>query len=215
MTVGRKQRRERLLAAAQKAVAEHGADVRLKDVAQVAGLTSGAILYHFPDIQTLLVEANRAGMERFYDQRLKAISGSITPDRKLVVTIASGLPRDSEDEAVRLLCELGGAAGRYPRYAAMLTSLYDRQVAMYQVLLEDGAASGVFTLAQPSQTVARNIVALEDAYGYRMVARHSTIDHAAATQLILDYARLATGHLLDQPDPVGLDHTVPDAGVPA
>lgn len=215
MTVGRKQRRENLLAAAQKAVAEHGADVRLKDVAQVAGLTSGAILYHFPDIQTLLVEANRAGMERFYDQRLKAISGSITPDRKLVVTIASGLPRDSEDEAVRLLCELGGAAGRYPRYAAMLTSLYDRQVAMYQVLLEDGAASGVFSLAQPSQTVARNIVALEDAYGYRMVARHSTIDHAAATQLILDYARLATGHPLDQPEPTVPEPTVPDAGDPA
>jgi AcrR family transcriptional regulator len=199
MAVGRKERRENLLAAAQRAVAEHGADVRLKDVAEVAGLTSGAILYHFPDIQTLLVEANRAGMERFYDQRLKAISGSITPDRKLVVTIASGLPRDSEDEAVRLLCELGGAAGRYPRYAAMLTSLYDRQVAMYQVILEDGAASGVFTLAQPSQTIARNIVALEDAYGYRMVARHSTIDHAVATQLILDHARLATGHPLDQP----------------
>lgn len=210
MAVGRKQRRENLLAAAQRAVAEHGPDVRLKDVAEVAGLTSGAVLYHFPDIQTLLVEANRAGMERFYDFRLKAISGSITPDRKLVVTIASGLPRDSEDEAVRLLCELGGAAGRYPRYAAMLTSLYDRQVAMYQVILEDGAASGVFTLAQPSQTVARNIVALEDAYGYRMVARHATIDHPTATQLILDYARLATGHPLDQPDP-----TFPDAGAPA
>ena len=46
-----------------------------------------------------------------------------------------------------------------------------------------------------------HIVALEDAYGYRMVARHGTIDHAVATELILDYARLATDHPLD--DPVG------------
>ncbi|MEI5672869.1 MULTISPECIES: TetR/AcrR family transcriptional regulator [unclassified Nocardioides] len=205
MAVGRKQRRENLLAAARRAVAEHGADVRLKDVADVAGLTSGAILYHFPDVQTLLVEANRAGMERFYDERLRAVSGPMTPDRKLVVTIASGLPLDSDDEEVRLFCELGGAAGRYPRYAAMLTSLYDRQVAMYQVILEDGAASGVFTLAQPSLTVARNIVALEDAYGYRMVAHHPTIDQVVATRLILDYARLATGHALDQPDPSTLE----------
>ncbi len=83
----------------------------------------------------------------------------------------------------------------------MLTSLYDRQVAMYQVLLEDGAAGGVFTLADSSQMVARNIVALEDAYGYRMVAGHATIDHAAATQLILGFARLATGHPLDRPGP--------------
>lgn len=214
MAVGRKQRRENLLAAARRAVAEHGADVRLKDVADVAGLTSGAILYHFPDVQTLLVEANRAGMERFYDERLRALSGPMTPDRKLVVTIASGLPRDSDDEEVRLFCELGGAAGRYPRYAAMLTSLYDRQVTMYQVILEDGAASGVFTLAQPSLTIARNIVALEDAYGYRMVAHHPTIDQGAATGLILDYARLATGHPLDQPDPATLDATL-DAGAPA
>jgi len=199
MAVGRKERRENLLAAARRAVAEHGADVRLKDVADVAGLTSGAILYHFPDVQTLLVEANRAGMERFYDERLRAVSGPMTPDRKLVVTIASGLPRDSDDEEVRLFCELGGAAGRYPRYAAMLTSLFDRQVAMYQVILEDGAASGVFALAQPSLSIARNIVALEDAYGYRMVAHHPTIDQAVATRLILDYARLATGHPLDAP----------------
>ena len=199
MSVGRKQRRERLIAAAQRAVAVHGADVRLKDVADAAGLTSGAVLYHFPDVQTLLVEANRAGMERFYEQRMRAIKDLPTPDRKLVVTIATGLPRDADDEAVKLLCELGGAAGRYPVYGAMLTALYDRQVAMYQVILESGAASGVFTLRQPSETIARNIVALEDAYGYRMVARHATIDHTVATQLILEYARLATGHPLDDP----------------
>jgi AcrR family transcriptional regulator len=199
VTVGRKQRREKLLAAAQRAVVTHGAGVRLKDVAELAGLTSGAILYHFPDVQTLLLEANRAGMERFYDDRMRTISEIGAPDEKLVVTISSGLPRDSDDEAVKLLCELGGAAGRYPVYAAMLTALFDRQVAMYQVILESGAASGVFRLQQPSETIARNIVALEDAYGYRMVARHGSIDNAVATGLILDFARLATSHPLDTP----------------
>jgi AcrR family transcriptional regulator len=198
-TVGRKERRENLIAAARRAVAEHGADVRLKDVASSAGLTSGAILYHFPDVQSLLVEANRAGMERFYDERMRAIAALDGADRKLVVTIATGLPRDSEDEAVRLMCELGGSAGRYPVYAEMLTSLYDRQVAMYQVILDAGSDAGVFDLQQPSETIARNIVALEDAYGYRMVAHHGVIDHTVATQLILDYARLATGHPLDDP----------------
>ncbi|MFD1505730.1 TetR family transcriptional regulator [Georgenia yuyongxinii] len=199
MPVGRKQRRESLIAAARRAVAEHGADVRLKDVAQQAGLTSGAVLYHFPDIQTLLVEANRAGMERFYDERLRTVAAIADPAEKLVVTIASGLPLDADDEAVRLMCELGGSAGRYPVYGAMLTSLYDRQVSMYQLLLETGAAAGAFVLARKSLAIARNIVALEDAYGYRMVARHPMIDRRVATELILDYARLATGHPLDRP----------------
>ncbi len=165
----------------------------------MAGLTSGAVLYHFPDVQSLLIEANRAVMERFYDNRLKAIKGLSSPGEKLAVTIARGLPVDSDDEDVKLLCALGGAAPRYPVYAAMLTALFDRQVAMYQVILESGAAAGEFTLTAPSETIGRNIVALEDAYGYRMAARHATIDHDVATELILDYARLATSHPLDVP----------------
>lgn len=196
MVVSRVERRENLLRAAQRAVMKHGADVQLKQIASEAGLTSGAVLYHFPDVQTLLVEANRAGMERFYDERLRAIEGISEPDRRLVVTIESGLPVDSDDPAVKLMCELGGSAGRYPAYAVMLTALYDRQVAMYQVILESGAAQGVFTLGQPSLVTARNIVALEDAYGYRMVARHPQLDADTTTDLILDYARLATGHPL-------------------
>lgn len=199
MANARQQRREKLLKAAQRAVIVHGADVRLKDVADMAGLTSGAILYHFPDVQSLLLEANRAVMERFYDYRLKAIQGLSSPGERLVVTIASGLPVDSDDEDVKLLCALGGAASRYPVYAAMLTMLFDRQVAMYQVILESGAAAGDFRLNSTSETIGRNIVALEDAYGYRMAARHPTIDHAVATELILDYARVATDHPLPSP----------------
>lgn len=196
MTYAQQQRRNRLLAAAQRAVVLHGADVRLKDIAELAGLTSGAILYHFPDVQTLLLEASRAGTERFIEQRMFAAGDLTSPAQKLVVTIESGLPVDSDDADVRLLCTLGGAASRYPVYAAMLTALFDRQVAMYQVILESGAASGEFGLRASSLAIGRNIVALEDAYGYRMVARHATIDHRAASDLILDYARLATGHEL-------------------
>lgn len=199
MANARQARRERLLQAAQRAVVARGADVRLKDIADEAGLTSGAILYHFPDVQSLLLEANRAVMERFYDMRMRAIQGLSSPAEKLVVTVRHGLPVDSDDDDVKLLCALGGAASRYPVYAAMLTTLFDRQVAMYQVILESGQATGDFELRSASETIGRNIVALEDAYGYRMVARHPTIDHAVATELILDYARLATNHPLISP----------------
>ena len=71
-------RRTDLLEAAQRAMAEHGASVRLNQVAEEAGLTSGAILYHYPDLQDLLIDANRAGMERFYDARVRAIEGLTT-----------------------------------------------------------------------------------------------------------------------------------------
>ncbi len=189
-------KRADLLEAAQRAMAEHGTAVRLNQVAEHAGLTSGAILYHYPDLQDLLVDANRAGMERFYTDRLAALEGITDPAERLVVTITSGLPTGQDDEEVRLLCALGGAAARNTMYAVLLTALFDRQVAMYQTLLDTGAFQGVFKLAADSLTIARNLVALEDAYGYRIMASHPTLDHGVAAELILDYARLATNHPL-------------------
>ncbi|WP_405084184.1 TetR/AcrR family transcriptional regulator [Microbispora sp. NBC_01389] len=194
-------RRLDLIDAAHRAMIQHGAEgVHLNQIAEEAGLTSGAVLYHYPDVRELLIEAHHAGMERFYERRMKKISGVSDPAEKLIITIRSGLPDGPDDAGVRLLCELGGAAGRNRVYATLLTTLFDRQVSMYQTILETGAAHGVFTLAHDSETIARNLVALEDAYGYRVIARHHSINPDRAVELILDYARLATGNPLRPAD---------------
>jgi len=190
------QRKADLILAAQRAIAEHGAAVQLNQIASMAGVTSSAVLYHYPNIDELLVEANRAGMERFYNDRLDRISHIVDPAERLVVTIELGVPKDSDDEEVRLLCSLGGEAARNTLYAVLLTSLYDRQVDMYRSILDLGVQSGVFRLRQDALVIARNLVALEDAYGYRIMAKHPTLDSAGAVELILDYARMATDNPL-------------------
>ncbi|TYB67360.1 helix-turn-helix transcriptional regulator [Nonomuraea sp. PA05] len=187
-----------MIEAARRAIIRHGIDgVQLSHVAEEAGLTSGAVLYHYPDLSELLVEAQHAGMERFYEQRLRQLATITDPVEKLVVTIRSGLPTGPLDPDVRLLNELGGAAGRIRVYGVLLTSLYDRQVSMYQAILDTGAALGVFRLSAGSLTIARNLVALEDAYGYRITARHPLIGPDEAAELILSYARAATGNDLN------------------
>ncbi|MFI6299472.1 TetR/AcrR family transcriptional regulator [Nonomuraea sp. NPDC050790] len=191
----RTDRRIDLIEAARRAIIRHGVDgVQLSHVAEEAGLTSGAVLYHYPDLNELLVEAQHAGMERFYEQRLRQIAAVTDPVKKLVMTIRSGLPTGPLDPDVRLLNELGGAAGRNRMYGVLLTSLYDRQVSMYQSILDTGAALGVFKLSADALTISRNLVALEDAYGYRITARHPVIGPAEAVELILSYARAATGN---------------------
>lgn len=191
----RSDRRLDLIEAARKAIVRHGIDgTQLSHVAEEAGLTSGAVLYHYPDLGELLVEAQHAGMERFYEQRVRRLADFTDPAEKLVVTIRSGLPTGPLDPDVRLLNELGGAAGRNRVYGVLLTSLYDRQVSMYQAILDTGSALGVFKLSSDSQTIARNLVALEDAYGYRITARHPVIGPEEAAELILSYARTATGN---------------------
>jgi AcrR family transcriptional regulator len=190
----RAERRDDLVEAARRAIIEHGSGtVRLKEVAEEAGLTSGAVLYHYPNLEELLLEAHRAGMERFYEMRFKAIEHIADPAERLITTIRCGLPNSSSDPDVLLLCELGGSAGRNRVYGSLLTTLYDRQVSMYQVILESGAARGVFALESDSLTISRNLVALEDAYGYRIIARHPLIDPDKAFELILNYASHATG----------------------
>jgi len=44
----------------------------------------------------LLLQANRAGMERFYNERLAAVEGIVDPAEKLILTITSGVPVESE-----------------------------------------------------------------------------------------------------------------------
>ncbi|HLU75140.1 MAG TPA: helix-turn-helix domain-containing protein [Nonomuraea sp.] len=191
----RSDRRIDLIEAARRAIIRHGLDrVQLSHVAEEAGLTSGAVLYHYPDLSELLVEAQHAGMERFYEQRLRQIASLTDPVAKLVLTIRSGLPTGALDPDVRLLNEMGGAAGRNRVYGLLLTSLYDRQVSMYQSILDTGAALGVFRLTTDTLTISRNLVALEDAYGYRITARHPLIGPDEAAELILSYARTVTGN---------------------
>ncbi|MEO3809779.1 TetR family transcriptional regulator [Sphaerisporangium sp. B11E5] len=194
----RADRRVDLIEAARRAILRHGTQgVHLNHVAEEAGLTSGAVLYHYPDLSELLVEAHHAGMERFYELRVKRVAGVSDPARKLVVTVRSGLPVGPDDPGVRLLNELGGAAARNRVYAVLLTTLYDRQVALYQSILDTGAALGVFRLSDDSVVIARNLVALEDAYGYRITARHPVIGPEEAAGHILSYARTATGNSLN------------------
>lgn len=189
-----KARREELARAARQVIARYGLEgARLHRIAEEVNLSPGAVLYYYPEIDDLLIEAIKLGFDRFDAARQTLITEFDTAAGRLEALVRHGLPVDANDLDVRVFCQLGGAAGENTLAATMLTSLYERQVAIYQIVLEQGAANGEFTLGSPSLTVARNIVALEDAYGYRIVAGHSTIDAAVATELILDYAGLATG----------------------
>lgn len=198
------ERRSQLARAAQRVIAQHGlSGVKLSLIASEAGLTSGAVLYYYPDVDELVLEAISLSMHRFYEERARMLETlEDDPALRLVSMIEAGLPVDGEDVEVRLFCQMGGAAASNPLAATLLTSLFDRQVSLYQVVLEQGRARGIFAPGPGVSTLsaARNMVALEDAYGYRIVAGHGTIDGQTAVELVLDYARTVTGHALPRAD---------------
>ncbi|MFJ3824051.1 TetR/AcrR family transcriptional regulator [Streptomyces nodosus] len=184
------ERRAHLIQAVIDTTAETGLrSLSLADVARKAGLTRGAVLYYYDDLDALLREAYRAGMERFCDRR-DALRDTIeSPALLLRETIRAGLPTGPDDALMRLLYEFDVLAENSPLHSTLVESMYERQLAAYRAVLERGAGTGVFHLALDTSTAALNLVALEDAYGLHIVAGNSQISVERALEAMFDAAR--------------------------
>jgi AcrR family transcriptional regulator len=189
-------RRRQLTQAARRAIARRGIErLRVKDVAQEAGLSSQSVLYYYPELDDLVEAAIQHALERFGERRREAADRSDDPGAALVATIAAGLPSGPDDEDVRILYEAAGHFRDNPTLGALIRSLTARQVEIYRRILELGEAKGQFSLKADSEAIARNLVALEDAYGLYIIGGAPIADEAL--RLILSFAELATGAPLD------------------
>lgn len=193
------ERRAELVEVARQAVIERGVlNLRLRDIADGAGMSSGSLLYYFPSSTELLKQVQREAVERFCLAREQSVAAMSDPRDRLRAMIASGLPSGPNDELCVLLYELGTIARRDSAYAAKYISLYERQVRGYTGILEAGAATGVFDLADEPVTIARNLVTLEDGYGLYLTQAVPTLERGTAKGMILSYARTATRCILEE-----------------
>ncbi|WP_194926457.1 TetR/AcrR family transcriptional regulator [Catenulispora pinisilvae] len=188
------EKRAELVEAARQAVLARGvAGLRMRDVADHAEMTPGAIQYYFPTLSDVLREVQREAVERFCVDREAAARAEPDPRRRLVGMIRSGLPAGSDDELARLLLELGTFARRDAAYSAQHVRLYERQVSLYVAILEAGTATGVFTPTRDPNTIARSLVLLEDGLGLHLTQAVPPLDVREAETILLAYAADATG----------------------
>jgi AcrR family transcriptional regulator len=192
------ERRSQLANAARQVLLERGAvGVRVKDVAERAGMSPSSVLYYYPQLEDLLLEVSRAAIDRFAESRARAVRELEDPVDQLRLAIRLGVPTGPDDDESRLLYELDALTGTSPAFAALTTSYFDRQVALYESVLSAGAAAGRLAPAPAVQSVARGLVALEDGLGLQVVLGHPSIDSAEAERILLDYAGAMTGALLE------------------
>lgn len=186
-------RRDDLVAAALSVIREYGvAGLKIRDVAERAGVSTGTVHYYFDDIQGLLYEVHARARKRFYDDRLALLTQLSDARDKLVTAIRGGLPTSTDDDLVGALYKLDGHLRFRESNAELFTALYDTQVAIYVGVLEVGVAQGHFTLAADVTDLAQNLVALEDGYGEHIVVGARSLPYARVVELICGYARLAT-----------------------
>jgi AcrR family transcriptional regulator len=187
-------RRQQLKRATREVLLERGAvGVRVKDIAERAGMAPSSVLYYYPRIDELMMEVSRTAIDRYAERRSQRVRLLDDPVEQLRLAIHLGVPTGPDDEESRLLYELDAFTGTSPAFATMSSSFFDRQALLYQYVLESGVARGSFELGAPAETVARGLVALEDGLGLQVVLPHPGIDSAEAERILLGYASIATG----------------------
>ena len=186
-------RRDQIRGAAQRLIASRGLlDLKLRDIAEEAGLTPASVLYYYPELEDLLAEAFRHAMERYGDRRRELVERASDARERLVCAIRAGMPTGPDDAEMMLLWE----AVPFERTNAALADfdrLYvARQTDLYVSILELGIAQGHFHPSDDARTVAWNLLALEDYHGLGVLLGYLP-SVTEAERLVLSYATLATG----------------------
>ena len=183
------QRRAALIEVAQQAIVENGLrPLSLTDVAKRAGLTRGAVLYYFADLDALLEEVHAAAIRRFNEERRKQASHFDDPREQLAVCIRAGLPSGRDDDLMRLLYDFDILAGHSARHDEIVEELYLAQLDAYRGVLEAGIADGSFVPTMPVDDLAMTLVALEDAYSLHIVGGNRRITVADAERAMFAVA---------------------------
>jgi AcrR family transcriptional regulator len=193
------QRRQQLARAARQVLLERGAvGLRVKDVAERAGLAPSSVLYYYPNLDELLIEVSRGAIERFTERRAAAVRRLDGARDQLRLAIRLGVPSGPDDVDSRILYELDAFTGSSPAFGILTASYFDRQAVLYESILDAGARTGDFELTADALTIARGLVAMEDGLGLQVVIAHPAIDRSVAEEILVRYAETAIGAALPE-----------------
>jgi AcrR family transcriptional regulator len=195
-------RRRDVVAAAERAVSQYGvAEVRLKDVAEAAGMSPTSLLYYYDEgLDAILADVHRVAVERFLELRESGVESFDTARDQLIALLRLGVPTSDEDHLVRMLYETTAFLQRHRYHALLAESFIERQIALFERVLAVGAAGSEFTLAASPRALGRTFVALEDGLVLHVIVEGEHFDRAAALAVQSAYASLVTGTTIDLSD---------------
>lgn len=180
-----RERRGDLVRAAARAIAETGvAGLRIRDVAAQSGLSAGLVTYYYPGLDELVLDVHADAVRRFYSARREAIDRLDGPLEQLAELVRRGTPEADDDLLFRVLYQLHVHAARSAAHAALMSSLWEQEVSLYELVLARGAERGVLALRSSPREIAETVVALEDAVGLHVVGRNVAVSVERARALV-------------------------------
>lgn len=100
----------RILAAAGKAIEDHGADFSISDVARTVGVTRQTVYRYFPSTEALLVAAAVQAVDGFLERLAAHVAGITDPADAVTEAVATALEWLPREKYIGLLMVPGGAA---------------------------------------------------------------------------------------------------------
>jgi AcrR family transcriptional regulator len=188
-------RRHQIRGAALRVIESRGLlDLRLRDIAEEAGLTPASVLYYYPELEDLLSEAFRHAMERYYERRRELVERVTDARARLVAAVRAGMPSGPDDTEMMLLWEAVPFERTNPALADYDRLYVARQTDLYVSILELGVEQRHFAPTGDLRAIAWNLLALEDYHGLGCSWYLPSV--AEAERLVLSYAALATARSL-------------------
>ncbi|UOQ61284.1 hypothetical protein MUN76_04750 [Leucobacter rhizosphaerae] len=165
--------------------------INVRAVAAEAEMSPANVLHYFTSLDELQVTAMAGAQEEFLVQRRRILDRPESAAARIWAMIDAGVPDQISDE-LRQVYESVAILAAHPQYVPAHRALTEKQIMLYRSLIEIGAGTGEFTLASPAGHIARNLVALEDAYDlYPLVG--DTTPREECREAVRSYASLALG----------------------
>lgn len=152
----------------------------MREVAAAAGMSVGAVMYHYPTTEDLLLAVHTDVQIRYLELR-RAAAGSASNDAwgKLLDVFKVGLPPFTDGELIELLYEMHGMTRRSPRHALLLTELWETEFELCLEVIDEGMKQGAFQV-EDRKTAARALLALEDGLALHLISDNAALDGALA-----------------------------------
>lgn len=194
-------RREQILAAAGRVIAERGLpETRISDIAEEAGVSPALILYYFESKDRVLVEALTHANDRFYLRMSGEVRRLPTAREKLIRFVelnCPGLLPDSDPENEwALWIEVWSRALRDPQMRKDHEMLDRRWRTSIAEIIKEGQASGEFPSGDAEESALR-ISSLIDGFGILAILRSGDAPPERMRGAVLEMASREVGFELD------------------
>ena len=194
--IARDVRRRQIVEATHRVTLAKGLhELRIIDVADELGVSTGLIHYHFDTKDDLIAAMLRVMAERETASVRRSINRLTTPEDQLAGVIDVYLPSSRRDQSWLLWIDVWGEALRDANLRRISEELDNAWVELVAEVIGRGVAAGSFRAADPVAAAWR-LCALLDGLGLQVVLHHGTMTRAQMHKHVHRAAALELGYEL-------------------